>query len=327
MAFDRRTMLKTAVGAATALAATPGFAANCQVGPAPHDKGAKVWLDLDQIELDSAYDQPEYAPMIGQILKRFGSRSVEIRARLGEPKRFSYGPTPVEALDVFPARTSNAPVFVFVHGGAWRSGEAKDYAFPAELFVNAGVNFVVLDFIAVGAAQGDISVMAQQVRNAIAWTYKNAATFGGDPGRFFVGGHSSGGHLCGQALVTDWQKEFGLPADFIKGGLCMSGLYDMRPVRLSKRSSYIKFTDDMEAAMSTQRQIEKLRAPIIVTYGTFETPEFQRQSREFAALVKAAGKPVELIEAPNYNHFEMCEALADPYGPNGRAALGSIKSV
>jgi len=121
--------------------------------------------------------------------------------------------------------------------------------------------------------------------------------------------------VCGQALVTDWQKEFGWPADFIKGGLCMSGLYDMKPARLSKRSSYIKFTDDMEAAMSTQRQIEKLRAPIIVTYGTFETLEFQRQSREFAALVKAAGKPVELIEAPNYNHFEMCEALADPYGP------------
>ena len=77
--------------------------------------------------------------------------------------------------------------------------------------------------------------------------------------------------------------------------------------------------------MCTQRQIEKLRAPIIVTYG--ETPEFQRQSRNFAAAVKAAGKPVELIEAPNYNHFEMCEALADPYGPNGRAALRLIKSA
>jgi arylformamidase len=79
--------------------------------------------------------------------------------------------------------------------------------------------------------------------------------------------------------------------------------------------------------MSTQRQIEKLRTPIIVTYGTFETPEFQRQSRDFAAAVKAAGKPVELIEAPNYNHFEMCETLADPYGPNGRAALRLIKSA
>ncbi|MGA9005034.1 MAG: hypothetical protein WB504_21455, partial [Pseudolabrys sp.] len=96
---------------------------------------------------------------------------------------------------------------------------------------------------------------------------------------------------------------------------------------LSKRSSYVKFTDELEAAMSTQRQIEKLRAPITITYGTFETPEFQRQSRDFAAAVKAAGKPVELIEAPNYNHFEMCETLADPYGPNGRAALLLIKST
>jgi arylformamidase len=329
MPLDRRTILKTGgfVGAATAIAGSPGLAASRQVGPTPHDKGPKVWMDMDQIELDSAYDQSEYAPMIGQILKRYASRSAEVRMRLGEPKHFSYGATPIETLDVFQAKTPNGPIFVFVHGGAWRIGEAKDYAFPAELFVNAGINFVVLDFILVGAAQGDISVMAQQVRSAIAWTYKNAAAFSGDASRFYVGGHSSGGHLCGQALVTDWQKDFGLPADFIKGGLCMSGLYDMKPVRTSNRSSYVKFTDEMEAAMSTQRQIEKLRTPIIVTYGTFETPEFQRQSRDFAAAVKAAGKPVELIEAPNYNHFEMCETLADPYGPNGRAAQRLIKST
>jgi len=101
----------------------------------------------------------------------------------------------------------------------------------------------------------------------------------------------------------------------------MSGMFDLKPVRLSKRSSYVKFTDGMEQAMSSQRQIDKLRAPVIVTYGTHETPEFQRQSRDFAAAVKAAGKPVELIEAQNYNHFEMCETLGNPYGPNGRAAL------
>src|SRR6476661_9945893 len=222
-------------------------------------------------------------------------------------------------------RPSNAPVFVFVHGGAWRSGEAKDYAFPAELFVNAGVNFVVLDFIAVGVAQGDISVMAQQVRNAIAWTYKNAATFGGDPSRFFVGGHSSGGHLCGQALVTDWQKEFGLPADFIKGGLCMSGMYDMKPVRLSKRGSYIKFDDDMEEKMSSLRHLDLLRTPVVATYGSNETPDFQRQNRDFVTAVKAAGKPAEIVEGKNYNHFEMNESLANPYGPNGRAALAMMK--
>ena len=112
----------------------------------------------------------------------------------------------------------------------------------------------------------------------------------------------------------------------VTGGLLMSGLYDLKPARLSgTRSPYIKFNNDMAQSMSSIRQIDKLRAPIIVTYGTYESPEFQRQNRDFAAAVKAAGKPVELIEAPNFNHFEMCESLGNPYGPNGHAALKLMK--
>ena len=114
-------------------------------------------------------------------------------------------------------------------------------------------------------------------------------------------------------------------SNFVKGGLCMSGMYDMKPVRLSKRGSYVKFTDEMEQAMSSQRHLDLLRAPIIVTYGTNETPEFQRQNRDFAAAVRTAGKPVEVIEAANFNHFDMLESLGNPYGPNGRAALKLMK--
>jgi arylformamidase len=105
----------------------------------------------------------------------------------------------------------------------------------------------------------------------------------------------------------------------------MSGMYDMKAVRLSKRSKYVKFTDEMEESMSSQRHLDLLHAPVIVTYGSNETPEFQRQNRDFAEAVKAAGKPVELIEAANYNHFEMNESVGNPYGPNGRAALAMMK--
>jgi Esterase/lipase len=312
---------RAVLGAAAATTATSAFAEVCPIGPPAHEKGPRVWMDMDQVELDAAYDQSFYAPLASQIFKRYASRSKEARARLGDPKRFSYGSTPIEALDLYPARKSNAPIFVFIHGGAWLRGESKNYGFPAELFVNAGVNYIALDFIAVGPANGDIRVMADQVKRGIAWTYKNAASFGGDANRLYIGGHSSGGHLCGVALVTDWQRDFGIPGNAVKGGLCMSGMYDMKPVRLSKRSSYVMFTDVMEQSMSSQRQLDKLQAPIIVTFGTDETPEFQRQNRDFAAAVKATGKPVELIEASDFNHFEMCESLGDPYGPNGRAAL------
>jgi len=315
------------LGSAAALAAPPALAEDCRIGPPPHEKGPLVWMNMDQVELDAAYDQSFYAPMRMDVIKRYASTSEEVRRRIGQPVRESYGPSAVEKLDIYRTGRANAPIFVFIHGGAWLGGEAKNYAFAAETFVNAGAHYVVLDFIAIKEAGGDLAVMAEQVRRAIAWVYKNATSFGGDASRLYIGGHSSGGHLCGVALVTDWQKSHALPADAVKGGLCMSGMYDMKAVRLSKRSSYVKFTDEMEQAMSSQRHLSLLHAPIVVTYGTNETPEFQRQNRDFAAAVKAAGKPVELIEAANFNHFEMNESLGNPYGPNGRAALALLMKL
>ena len=78
-------------------------------------------------------------------------------------------------------------------------------------------------------------------------------------------------------------------------------------------------------ALSSQRHLDKLNAPVIIAYGTLETPEFQRQSRDFAAVVKAAGKPVELLVADGYNHFEIPETLASPYGLVGRATLDLMR--
>jgi arylformamidase len=316
---------RAVLGAAAAVATGPALAEECHIGPPAHPQGPSVWMNMDQVELDAAYDELVYAPLGRQILARAASDSEMVRRRLGPPQRQSYGPTEIEKLDVLRTKRPNAPIFFFIHGGAWLHGSAKDYAYPAETYVNAGAHYVVPDFISVDKADGDLRVMAQQVRRAIAWTYKNAASFGGDPERLYIGGHSSGGHLCGVALVTDWKKDFGLPETIVKAGACMSGMYDLKPVRLSKRGNYMKFSDEMEEAMSSQRHLDLVHAPIVVTYGTYETPEFQRQNRDFAAALKAAGKPVELIEAANYGHFDMMECVGSPYGPNGRAALAMMQ--
>ena len=180
------------------------------------------------------------------------------RAHVGEPLRLAYGPSEPEKLDVYTTKQPNAPMFVFIHGGAWLRGEAKNYAFPAEMFVNAGAHYIALDFVAIGAADGDLGVMAEQVRRAIAWVYKNAEGSAATVTGSMSAGHSSGGHLCGVCAVTDWQA-YGIPADAVKGWMCMSGMFDMKPVRLSKRSSYVEFTDAMEHAMSAARHIESSR--------------------------------------------------------------------
>ena len=319
MAITRRRLLQAGIAGAV-LGAGTAFAQQ-----ASKPKGPAVWLDMDQAELDAAYDQIKYAPNLPQITKRYATSSDAARARLGAPRRVSYGPSAIEALDVYSTKRANAPINIFIHGGAWRGGLAKDFGYPAELFVHAGAHYIVPDFINVLEANGNLMAMAEQVRRAVAWVYRNANTFGGDPNRIYVSGHSSGGHLAGVVLTTDWRKQFNLPSDLVKGGVCCSGLFDLKPVRLSFRSSYVKFTDEIEQALSPQRHLDKLNAPLVLAYGTLETPEFQRQSRDFAAAVKAAGKPVELLVGDGYNHFEMPETLANPYGLLGRAALAQMR--
>ena len=289
--------------------------------PKTRVKGPIVWLDMDQKELDDAYDQTVYAPNQPLIAARRKIASESVLKRLGLPQRVAYGPTEAEKLDIYKTRRQNAPVVIYIHGGAWRNGTAKDFAAPAEMFMNAGAHFVVPDFVQVQDAGGSLLPMIEQVRRAVTWVYQNAASFGGDAERIFITGHSSGAHLAGVTLVTDWVNDYGLPPDVIKGGLLVSGMYDLKPVRLSKRSEYVKFTDEIEEKLSSQRHLDKLNAPVIIAYGTQETPEFQRQSREFAAAVKAAGKPVELIVGEGFNHFEMQETFANPYAVAGRAAL------
>jgi arylformamidase len=282
----------------------------------------KVFLDYDQAALDRAYDQPSWAPNMQEVLARRAAAADAVRARLGEPRRFAYGDTPIEQLDVFATTRSNAPVMVFLHGGAWRGGDARSQAFAAETFVRAGAHWVLPDFATV--MDVGLDGMVAQVRRAVAWVAKHAARFGGDPARIHVGGHSSGGHLAGNVLITDWARDFGLPADLVKGGLCMSGMYDLRPVRLSARSSYVKFDDRIEHELSPIRHLARVRCPVVVAYGERDSPEFQRQSREWAEALRGVGRLQALVVGQGLNHFEMPEMLGDSSSPLGRAALALL---
>jgi arylformamidase len=286
---------------------------------------AAVFLDYDQKQLDDAYDQIVYAPNRDQIQARCARNSELVRERLGNPLRESYGEKDIEKLDVYRCAQPDAPINVHLHGGAWRAGLAKNNGYPAEMFVRAGAHFVVPDFHNVLETGGELMPMADQVKRAVAWVYRNAKSFGGDPQRLHVSGSSSGAHLGGVVATTDWAGEFGLPQDTVKGYTLTSGMYDLRGPRLSKRSAYVKFTDAVEQALSPQRHLERIRAPITLIYGSLETPEFQRQSREFAAALKSAGKPVRLVLAEGYNHFEIAETMANPYGAVGRALLAQMQ--
>ena len=90
-------------------------------------------------------------------------------------------------------------------------------------------------------------------------------------------------------------------------------MYDLKPVRLSARSKYINFTDAMEQSLSPMRHLAQIQAPLVVAWGTKESPEFQRQGGEFVAAVKKIKLPVTESTA-DLNHFEILFGLSDPDG-------------
>jgi len=273
-------------------------------------------------QMDSLYDQVCWQQDPPDTGSKDTWATNQVLAKNGAPARYSYGPNQFEGLDVYKTsiNPASAPTMIFIHGGAWRGGSSSSYGYFAENFVNAGANLIVLDFINVIQSNGDLLAMGSQVRDAVAWVYQNAGTLQINPNNIYVSGHSSGGHLCGVAITTDWPAR-GLPADVIKGAVCASGMYDLTPVALSARNTYVNFTPQTVSELSPAQHIGNIHARVVLGHGTKETPEFQRQSELFAVQLRAAGKPVALVVAPGYNHFEFAETFANPYGPMGRASL------
>jgi arylformamidase len=299
-----------------------GTAALATIGPGgrsvAQEAAPKVFLDYTQKELDDAYNQGVWAPNARELIAGYTSRSVATRQHLAHRSDVPYGPSADEMLDIFSATQAGAPIHVFIHGGAWNSGGKEDYSFPAETFVPSGATYIAVGFANIPKAT--LPEMADQARRAIVWICRNAASFGGDPDRIFISGHSSGGHLAGVLLTTDWAA-LGVPETVIKGGLCASGVYDLHPVMLSSRSSYVKLSEDEVASLSPIRHLDRLRCPVGIVHGDHESPEFKRQGKEFAAAFASARYPSTFGILNGLNHFEVADSLADPHAPLSQMAL------
>jgi arylformamidase len=261
----------------------------------------KVFGNYTQQELDAQYNQRAWVPHADEIIARLSARSDEVRARLGSPESISFGKTELEVLDIYGGRKDKA--FVFVHGGAWQRESRRGSAFGAEPVVRAGASFVVLGFASIPRVT--LPEMAAQVRRGIEWVLQNLSR------DVVVFGHSSGAHLTACALTT-------IPD--IRKGMVVSGLYDLRPVRLSARQAYVKLDDRMEDELSPIRHLGRIRCPVTVAWADGDSDEFRRQGEEFARSLKAIS-----FQVKNVNHFEIVETLGDPTSPVGRAALKMLE--
>jgi arylformamidase len=263
-----------------------------------------------------------WAPNAAEIIERYATDSAAVRKKY-PPQSERYGESDAEMLDIFaPAGAKGLPVMVFIHGGAWRALTKSDASAPAPTFVENGCIYVALDFAVIPKVR--LPEMAVQCRRALLWLHKNIARFGGDPEKIFVSGHSSGGHLCGAMLTTDWAA-LGGPKNLLKGGVAMSGMYELHPVMLSVRSSYVKISPEELAALSAMRHLGRIACDVLVVFGDKETPEFQRQSNEFATALAGMGRLAGRIVLPGRNHFVVPEELNDAKTQVSQTVLAMMK--
>lgn len=258
------------------------------------------------------------------FLARWREESVRVRGALVGELDIPYGDGPDARLDIFAAEGDAAPILVFIHGGYWRGLDKADFSFVAEPFVQAGVSVAALNYSLAPAVT--IDAIVEQCRAALGWLYRNAERCNGMPERLFVTGHSAGGHLTAMMMLTDWAAR-GLPADLVKGGTPISGLFDLAPIRQTSINDDVRLDRASAARNSPIALLSDLRPPdmpLLAAVGADETAEFVRQSRTFAEAWRRHGAPSTAMELAGLHHFDVILELADPTSPLTRAILAQI---
>lgn len=276
----------------------------------------KVFREYTQAELDAQYDQATLVPDISEYHSQWQELSSEAHKLFKVQADLAYGEGARERLDYFEAREPGSPLAVFYHGGAWTRHAKELFGYPALSLIPNGFAFASVEFDLV--PQVRLETQVAQAQAAFAWLVNNAERLGHDPTRIFVMGHSSGAHLAAMVITTDWKAKLGRPTP-VAGGVLASGLYDLEPVQLSARNSYLDLTTKQAWTLSPVHRLPSAPCPLVVAWGEAELDEFRRQSRSLATAWRRKDGACNAFELPGANHFDMSLEFCDAEGPLIRA--------
>ena len=264
----------------------------------------------DAAALSRLYNAREAVPDHPRYFARWAETSQRARATMTSHLDLRYGDMPGETIDLFPSRKGDGSCMMFIHGGYWRGLDKRDFSFLAPAFVGGGISLAVVNYDLCPTVT--IEEIVQQMLRASRWLWLHAEDYGMDQDRLYVSGHSAGGHLTAMMMCAQWPRfDAGLPKDLWKGGLAISGLYDLRPlVGIDWLNGDLRLDDVLALKLSPAFLPPATRAPVMTSVGGDESSEFLRQNGLIAERWRAAFAGD--IAMPGTNHFSVVDGLADP---------------
>jgi arylformamidase len=277
----------------------------------------------DQAALTREYNNRELVPDHPQYFARWQQASERARATMTCKRDLRFGDGPKETLDLFPARKGDGTCMMFIHGGYWRALDKADFSFLAPAWVDAGVSLAVVNYDLCPAVS--IEEIVRQMLRASRWLWLNAEEHGMDQDRLYVSGHSAGGHLTAMMMAAVFPAfDARLPKDLFKGGLAISGIYDMRPlIGVDFLQPDLRLDEDSAVRLSPAFLPPATRAPLMTSVGGAESGEFRRQNRLLGERWKSVFSGD--VAMPGKNHFSVVDGLAEPASPLFRGARRLMK--
>ena len=261
-----------------------------------------LYRAMDRRALDAAYNNSAAVVESEDFLADWRERSNTLRARMPEFLDLAYADRETNRLDFFSCGRPAAPTLVFFHGGYWQRNSKEGFAFVAEGPLAHGFNVAVVGYTL--APYASLDTIVGEARAAVRWLRGELAGLGCNPRGLFVSGWSAGGHLAAMSMHD--------PA--VRGGIAISGLYDLEPIRLSYLNEKLRLDVDEARRNSPLLHPPAQAGKLIVAVGALELPELRRQSGDFAAAWRAHGLSCELRELSGCHHYAALEELARPEG-------------
>ncbi|MEO7727265.1 MAG: alpha/beta hydrolase [Burkholderiales bacterium] len=260
-----------------------------------------LYRGMDRTALDAAYNNSAAVANSSGLMAGYQARSAQLRAEYPHRLDLQYGPAPRNRIDYFAAEEPG-PVLVFIHGGYWQMRAKEDFSFVARGPLAHGIAVALVGYTL--APDITLAGIVAEIHAALAWLVERVESYGGDARQIYVAGWSAGAHLTAMSLVQPG----------VRGGLAISGIYDLEPMRACYINDKLQLDADGVRTLSPLFHPAAARAPLMLACGGGELPEMQRQSEVYARARAQAGLPGKFVRLARHDHFTILEELAHPDG-------------